>query len=323
MDEPLESSWPAKAHDLRHQLALLAVDLRLCRDRLERRESEPHHLFPELLDRLSQGLVRCERILEEGVSAQSPGIDDRSELIQEIWDRFLHAGRLQTETSSIEFSSPWYMPGSEDALHALVLNLLENACKAAPEGPVRLLLDGEGLLLENGGELLSPNLVSMLNEGQAPEGQGKHGRGLGEILARARDLELELRVETRGLTRFRLTRSRGAHILLVEDDDNLRAMLAELLRRDDFQVDEASSFVGLEIDSISWVAAIADLGLPELAGNLGLASIKHLAPSTRTLLLTGARECASEKYEGVDRVIVKPGLALLQNELRGLRKEIR
>ncbi len=323
MDEPQKSYRPDKAHDLRHQLALLAVDLRLCRDRLTRDEQEPGLLLPALLSRLDRGLARARSILEEGASPQAETSQDRGVLVREIWDRFHRAGRLNPRNCSLELPDPWLFPGSEEALHALLLNLLENACKAAPEGPVNLRADAEGFAVENGGDPLPESLAADLRAGLAPEAEGEHGRGLGEILRRAEQLELRMDIDTATLTRLSFRRLSGPRLLVVEDDPGLRAMLAELIRRDGFHVDEVARFEDLPLEAGPWRAVLADLGLPGEDGGSALARIKGAHPATRTLLLTGDREEARASRPGVDRVLIKPGLAPLQEELLSLREEAR
>ncbi len=321
MDEPQISSRPTKAHDLRHQLALLAVDIRLSRDHMVK--GEPLDLLPQLMDRLGRGLARAREIIEEGASPQAELSQDRSALLREIWDRFLRAGRLRPEASFLELPDPWLFPGSEEALHALLLNLLENACKAAPEGPVKLKADAEGFSLENGGENLPADLASKLIAGQAPEAGEHHGLGLGEILRRSRQLELKLSLELNGKTRFHFRRVGGPKILVVEDDSGLRQMLAELIRREGFQVDEACCFEEILPMAEPWRAVLADMGLPGESGEAGLVRIKEGHPATRTILITGEAELGGGRMEGVDRVLVKPGLGPLQDELRALKEDLR
>jgi len=320
MDESRQSSGPAKAHDLRHQFALLAVDLRLCRDRLAERDGETGLLLPELLNRLERGLERGRRILSEGAAPWSPDPRDHAGLAEELWESFLRAGRLRSESSRLELFRPWLPEAPEDAIYALLLNLIENACKAAPKGPVRLVLDRGGLLIENGGEPLPPAIATALNEGRAPRARGEHGRGLEAILRRARSLGLSVEASSGKSTRLRFRRRGGPRVLLVEDDPSLRCMLAEWLRRDGFEVEDSAGFAGLSLEEGSWSAAIADLGLPGEAGDSGLARLKRSHPRTRTLLLTGARERAGDAIEGVDRIIVKPGLAILERELREVKE---
>ncbi len=321
MDEPQKPSRPSKAHDLRHQLALLAVDIRLCRDQLVK--GEPLHLFPPLMNRLSLGLVRAREIIDEGAEPRAELSEDRAGLVREIWDRFLHAGRLHPQNSRLELIDPWLFPGSEEALHALLLNLMENACKAAPEGPLVLKADAEGFYLENGGEGLPAEVAASLLEGQAPDAGELHGYGLGEILRRAKQLNLKLNLVQNDVTRFEFRRMAGPRILVVEDDAGLRNMLAELIRREGFRVDEVSCFEELPSLNPPWRAVLADLGLPGESGEEGLLRIKREHPATRTLLLTGEADRVGGRVEGVDRVLVKPGLDPLHEELRALREALR
>jgi len=323
MDESLASRQPARAHDLRHQLALLAVDIRLCRRQLASGEGDASMLLDSLYHRLDLGLSRAARIAAGQAPPPAGSMRDRAPLVDEIWDRFARAGRLRPGTCRLEVARPWIFPGSEDAIYSLLLNLLENASAAAPEGPVILKIDGRGIFIENGGEAMPEDLAESLRRGLVPAPVGESGQGLGEILRRSRELGLELDVETGNRTRIRLGPAAGPRLLVVEDDDYLRAMLAGLVRRWGFSVDEAASFQEVDAGASPWVAVLADLGLPGEAGDRGLARLKAARPELRTLLLTGAGERGEERFEGVDRVIIKPGLEALESELGEISEKLR
>jgi CheY-like chemotaxis protein len=265
--------------------------------------------------------VRAREIIDEDAEPRAELSEDRAGLLREIWDRFVCAGRLDPDNSSLELIDPWLFPGSEEALHALLLNLLENACKAAPEGPVSLKADAEGFSLENAGESLPAEVAASLIAGQAPEAGEIHGHGLGEILRRAKQLNLKLSLDQSGGTRFEFRRIGGPRILVVEDDAGLRNMLAELIRREGFRVDEVCCFEELPARARPWHAVLADLGLPGESGEAGLRRIKREHPSTRTLLLTGEADRVGGGVEGVDRVLVKPGLGPLHEELHLLKED--
>ncbi|MBC8366990.1 response regulator [bacterium] len=166
-------------------------------------------------------------------------------------------------------------------------------------------------------------LAASLRRDQAPEAGELHGQGLGEILRRKRQLNLHLSLDLNGKTRFKFRRAPGPRLLVVEDDPGLRSMLAELIRREGFQVDEVSCFEELSAKAGPWSAVLADLGLPGESGEVGLLRIKQGHPSTRTLLLTGEADRGGGCVEGVDRVLVKPGLGSLHEELRALMEATR
>jgi len=100
-------------------------------------------------------------------------------------------------------------------------------------------------------------------------------------------------------------------ILVIEDEDTLRAQLVDRLRREGYAVDETGSgkegeFFGLEypID-----AAIVDLGLPDLAGSAIIESWRKQKRKFPVLILT-ARGRWEDKVAGLelgaDDYLVKP-----------------
>lgn len=100
-------------------------------------------------------------------------------------------------------------------------------------------------------------------------------------------------------------------ILVIEDEDTLRAQLVERLRREGYAVDATGSgregeFYGLEypID-----AAIVDLGLPDVAGSAIIESWRKHKRTFPVLILT-ARSRWEDKVAGLelgaDDYLVKP-----------------
>ena len=100
-------------------------------------------------------------------------------------------------------------------------------------------------------------------------------------------------------------------ILVIEDEDTLRAQLVDRLRREGYAVDETGlgkegEFYGLE-DPIN--AAIVDLGLPDLPGTAIIESWRRQKKSFPVLILT-ARGRWEDKVAGLeigaDDYLVKP-----------------
>ncbi|MDR0781804.1 MAG: response regulator transcription factor [Pseudomonadales bacterium] len=100
-------------------------------------------------------------------------------------------------------------------------------------------------------------------------------------------------------------------LLILEDEDLLRAKLVKALEDSDYVVDSASDgktglFLGLEYD---YDAAIIDLGLPQIDG---IGVIKSLRQKGRTfpILILTARANWADKVEGLDAgaddYVVKP-----------------
>ena len=320
MESGTDISPEARAHDLRHQMALLAVELSLALDRLRGGSERGRASLGRLLDSLEQGLERCRGILGRGESAAAPAGEDRGELLRELWERLERAGRLPDD-ARLELPRPWRLDGGDEALYSLLLNLLENACEAAgPEGSLLLRLDGEGILVENDGAPLSEALARGLAGGELPEPSGGRGHGLREIRRRAGELGLVLHAEAGSPARIRLSRPSAATLLVVEDDENLRGLLAELCRREGFRVVEAEAFPRQLPEPCH--AVLADRDLPGETGDEGLARARRQRAGARTLLFTGDRQALRRPPAGVDRVILKPGLAALREELRRLREDL-
>ena len=102
-----------------------------------------------------------------------------------------------------------------------------------------------------------------------------------------------------------------AHILLVDDDDDVREGLVGLLRQAGHRVEgaasgeEAMSRIGLE----RFDCVITDLALPGLSGLTMSRVIKDRIPETFVVLMTGSGEDfepAMVKAAGVDRLLFKP-----------------
>jgi two-component system response regulator PhoP len=100
-------------------------------------------------------------------------------------------------------------------------------------------------------------------------------------------------------------------LLIIEDEDLLRAKLVKALEDSDYVVDSASDgktglFLGLEYD---FDAAIIDLGLPQMDGISVIKSLRQKGRIFPILILT-ARDNWSDKVEGLDAgaddYVVKP-----------------
>ena len=334
--DPTREPVGIDAHDLRHLLSLLACDLRLTRGRL--RATAPAQRLPALsalLARLDAGLGALAASLAVGLHSSAdlrtgPAgrlIADRADLVVALWERFERAGRLRPGSATLTLERPLLWPGPRPAWQSLLLNLLTNACAAAPSGPVALIADAEGLRVRNGGHLPAPGLVAALAAGQPPlPGADGRGRGLGLIVKAARSLGLHLEAcldEEAGA--FELSCQRAPRdapaLLLVEDDADLRDMLAELLRAEGFRVQARAEGSGLAPAAGRFTAMVADLNLPGLAGDRLLAAWREADPALFTLLLTGDSAAADRRWPGVDVVLVKPGLGRLRELLAPLGRK--
>jgi len=113
---------------------------------------------------------------------------------------------------------------------------------------------------------------------------------------------------------------RGKRILLVDDEEPLRACLRMLLELEGLQVTEASNgaealhlFALGEFDLV-----ITDFQMPLMAGNELAVNLKRLAPSLPILMVTASARARRDADNPVDAMLSKP---FDVSELRGtLRK---
>lgn len=109
---------------------------------------------------------------------------------------------------------------------------------------------------------------------------------------------------------------RGKRILLVEDQDLVRAALRMMLELDGHMVTEAcngaealNSFSSGEFDLV-----ITDFEMPLMKGNELAISIKRIAPSLPILMITASERARGEVDNPVDAFLNKP---LTMPDLRG------
>jgi CheY-like chemotaxis protein len=101
------------------------------------------------------------------------------------------------------------------------------------------------------------------------------------------------------------------HILVVEDDEAVRQVLAQLLRRAGHTVaDEASATRALQLLGESHFDLLCtDLGMPEMSGWELLAQARAMRPGLMTILITGWGEqidAEEARRRNVDAVVAKP-----------------
>jgi len=110
----------------------------------------------------------------------------------------------------------------------------------------------------------------------------------------------------------------GRRVLLVEDDEQIRGLIAAYLAREGFQVDEApDGATGLRSLAAEHDLVITDVRLPDSSGNDLVAAVKSRWPATQVVVMTGAREAevaAEALNAGADRYIFKP---FAMSDLRG------
>jgi CheY-like chemotaxis protein len=101
---------------------------------------------------------------------------------------------------------------------------------------------------------------------------------------------------------------RGKRILIVEDEEPLRACLRMMLEQEGYQVTEASNgakalnlFAVGEFDLV-----ITDLQMPVMEGNKLAVNIKLLAPTLPILMVTASARARCDADNPVDALLNKP-----------------
>ena len=103
----------------------------------------------------------------------------------------------------------------------------------------------------------------------------------------------------------------GPRVLLVEDDDDNRELMAEVLSASGYEVLPAASGPdGLKaLSERSVDVVVTDVGMPGMGGLEMARAAKAIAPSVPVLIVTGWAEredIASARGREVDAVLVKP-----------------
>lgn len=101
---------------------------------------------------------------------------------------------------------------------------------------------------------------------------------------------------------------RGKRILLVEDEEPLRACLRMMLEVEGHQVTEASN--GAEALNLFTIGqfdlVVTDFQMPVMKGNMLAVNIKLLAPSLPILMITASPRARREAENPVDALLNKP-----------------
>jgi CheY-like chemotaxis protein len=100
-------------------------------------------------------------------------------------------------------------------------------------------------------------------------------------------------------------------VLLVEDDDDNRELMAEVLASSGYEVVSASSGQdGLKTLSESSVdVVVTDVGMPGMGGLEVARAAKAIAPSVPVIIVTGWAErddITSARGKDVDAILIKP-----------------
>ena len=104
------------------------------------------------------------------------------------------------------------------------------------------------------------------------------------------------------------TQVRSERILLVEDEEPLRACLRMMLQLEGYQVTEASNgAIALKLFNIGeFDLVITDFQMPVMEGNKLAVGIKLLAPSLPILMITASAKVRRDADNPVDAILDKP-----------------
>lgn len=293
-------------------------------------------LLDDLLDvsRITQGKIEIRKeaveltsLIEEVLQAVKPVVDAR-------------AHELILETGS----EPLWVEGDASRLLQIQENLLINAAKYTPPGGricLSIQRDGDEAVIavEDNGQGIPPDMLNLIFElfVQGPKSLARQEGGMGIGLSLVRLLvELhggKVTVHSAGkdkgsrfTVRLPLTKRRpvqsisiparelpGLRILLVEDNDDSRTMLEQLLRLDGCQISTASN--GIEgyqaIVRESPDVVLLDIGLPEMDGYEVARRVRSelLDRQIQLIALTGygrVEDHAAIMAAGFDEHLIKP-----------------
>jgi CheY-like chemotaxis protein len=101
---------------------------------------------------------------------------------------------------------------------------------------------------------------------------------------------------------------RGKRILVVEDEEPLRACLRMLLEMEGHQVTEAGNGAeALDLFSMShFDLVVTDFEMPVMRGNMLAVHLKQLAPSLPILMITASTMARRDAENPVDALLDKP-----------------
>ena len=246
--------------------------------------------------------------------------------------------RTGTITVDIDTPQPVFTLGDSAELREVVLNLIFNAVDAMPEGgTIQISTRAEGntarFSVADTGTGMPPEVIARIFE-PFYSTKGERGTGLGlsasHGIVENHGGEINVTSEAGKGTRFEIilplheavartsvpaaqvdNGHEVARVLVVEDEERVRALLKEAFSAAGHQVTEAVT--GAEalklLDQGKFDLLICDLGLPELSGLHVARWVKEFRPDLPVIIATGYSEMiAAEDYDKarIDEVIRKP-----------------
>jgi PAS domain S-box-containing protein len=298
------------------------------------------------LNRLVEDLLDVSRVSHGKVTLHPAAVDLREvlsaamESSQSILDSKRHQVVITVPDEPVEVT------GDAARLRQVMANLVDNAGKYTPSGgriAIALRREGERAIFEvqDSGIGLAPSMLERIfGQYEQVEGAAElRQRGLGLGLALVRQLvgmhggrvQASSAGEGKGST-FRVelpansespvagsvaanaeagTLQNGRRVLIVDDNVDAAELLAERLRLAGYAVDAAFDGEGALAAARQgqFLAALVDLGLPDMDGFEVCRRLKAEQPALRVIALTGYSDSGSReqaKEAGFERFLVKP-----------------
>jgi two-component system CheB/CheR fusion protein len=296
-------------------------------------------LLDDLLDvsRVTHGKINLRR-----------DVVDLTALVSEAIESVRSAVEARQQTLQIDLGSePVWVEGDPARLLQIQENLLTNAIKYTPNhGHISISLQREGNLAiftvrDNGIGIdagMRDSIFELFVQGEKQLDRSNGGMGVGLSLVKmlvelhggqvgvssqGKDQGSEFRVSLPITTRppreeqqtFPQLEAHGCRVIIVEDNDDSRNMLAELLRLEGCEVTVAADgLAGYHaIEETPADVALIDIGLPKMNGyelaRKVKTELKNLNPTPRLIALTGYGSDADRQAvlnAGFDGHLVKP-----------------
>jgi CheY-like chemotaxis protein/anti-sigma regulatory factor (Ser/Thr protein kinase) len=237
-----------------------------------------------------------------------------------------------------EISSPATIIGSASELREVFTNLINNAIDAMPQGgKIRITTFKEnsyiGIKIEDTGmgisEAISDRIFDPFFTTKGPQATGlgmsvsygiitRHKGTISVDSQEGRGTAFTIKIPAKAVKEIKdektqelVKKERKNNILIVEDEEDIRILLSEILASDGHTVSTASSGKkGIEVfKKGSFDLILTDLGMPGMSGWEVASTIKKLAPEVIIAVITGwgiQIDKDELKQHGVDIIVNKP-----------------
>lgn len=281
-----------------------------------------------------QVFARDRRLTEMRALDMSRVVAEAVEMTRPRWDRDAGARGVPFEVVVTRSDETMYVTGNDGELREVIVNLIFNAVDAMPDGGVievetrgaddQVVVEvrdhGDGISAEALKKIFEPFFSTKGAEGTGLGLSVSHGiirRHGGEIVVESElgegsafSLELPRYEGTQDAPRRPTARPRPARVLLIDDEDLVRAAMVVLLERFSMDVravdDPVTALELLEDESYDLI--ITDLSMPLFSGAAVVQIVRERHPNTKVIVVTGyATEAELEnELKDADKVLHKP-----------------